>query len=204
MPGLSRYRMISFMMGPMRKQSSVQLLMRPIGRWIRILLRPSGKYAFVASLREGSRLLDVGCGNNSPYRTKEIRPDVFYVGMDIGDYNQKLNVREYADKYIVTSSANFAAELEGLQETFDAVISAHNLEHCEEPQRVLTAMLRSLKKGGEIYLSFPCEASVHFPQRKNTLNFYDDETHLVRPGSKSHFSHNRRGRSYSKAVEEEI
>jgi SAM-dependent methyltransferase len=105
--------------------------------------------------------------------------------MDIGDYNQKLNVRECADKYIVTSSAGFAAELEGLQETFDAVISAHNIEHCEEPQRVLTAMLRSLKKGGEIYLSFPCEASVHFPQRKNTLNFYDDETHLVVPDLKA-------------------
>lgn len=37
-------------------------------------------------------------------------------------------------------------------------------------------MLRALKPGGRIYLSFPSEASISFPKR-NGLNFFDDRTH---------------------------
>jgi hypothetical protein len=42
-------------------------------------------------------------------------------------------------------------------------------------------MVKSLRPGGKLYLSFPCEKSVTFPSRRGTLNFYDDKTHLTVP-----------------------
>lgn len=141
------------------------------------VLRPKGKEAFLKGLSAGARVLDVGCGNNSPLHCKQCAPDIHYTGLDIGDYNQQLGSIQAADEYILTTSAEFADKIESMAEAFDAVISAHNLEHCEDPYRTLRAMCRALKQNGKLFLSFPCEASVDFPSRRRTLNFYDDPTH---------------------------
>lgn len=45
-----------------------------------------GKGGFLKTLPRGSTLLDVGCGNGSPYWFKANRPDLYYVGLDVGDY----------------------------------------------------------------------------------------------------------------------
>ncbi len=144
--------------------------------------RPHGKEAFLKALRAGDRVLDVGCGNNSPMRAKLCAPAVHYTGLDIGNYNQRPDSIQSADEYIVTSSAEFASTIEASVGTFDAVVSSHNLEHCDEPDRVLNAMCAALKSGGRLYLSFPSESSVNFPRRrKDTLNFFDDPTHTQPP-----------------------
>jgi SAM-dependent methyltransferase len=144
--------------------------------------RPRGKEAFLKGLRPGDRVLDVGCGNNSPARAKLCASAVHYTGLDIGDYNQRVESIRSADAYIVTSRADFASTIEASVDSFDAVVSSHNLEHCDEPERVLSAMCAALKKGGRLYLSFPSEASVTFPRRKkDTLNFFDDTTHTRPP-----------------------
>lgn len=144
-------------------------------------LQRRGKTAFISTVSEGGKLLDVGCGNDSPYVTKVQRPDVFYVGLDVGDYHQTAEPRGYADQYIVTSPEGFADEIGRFPDRFDAVISSHNLEHCLDPGEVLRLMLRSVKPGGRFFLAFPCEESVRFPHRGMTLNFYDDATHLTVP-----------------------
>jgi len=143
-----------------------------------LLLRPRGKASFLNSVPKNARILDVGCGNNSPFRVKSQRPDVFYVGLDVDNYNQKVNPNCYADQYIIVSSKDFVEEIGKFYDSFDTVISSHNLEHCERQDELLAAMLKALKKGGRIYISFPCEESIHFPRRRDTLNFYDDSTHL--------------------------
>jgi SAM-dependent methyltransferase len=147
----------------------------------RRLLNQKYKPDFILQLPRGARILDVGCGNNSAQSTKKLRPDVYYVGLDVGDYNQADHPARHADEYIITSSGRFAAEIEKKAESFDAVISSHNLEHCEQPQRVLSAMCRCLAVAGQIYLSFPSEASVNFPRRSGTLNFFDDLEHREVP-----------------------
>ena len=144
------------------------------------LLRPKGKVSFLESVPLKGKLLDVGCGNESPLNTKLQRPDIVYYGLDVGDYNQQVPGR-HADRYILTAPENFASEIEGMKNTFDAVVSSQNIEHCNEPERVLAAMLQSLKAGGVLYLSFPCEASTAFPTRYGTLNFYDDLSHVNMP-----------------------
>jgi SAM-dependent methyltransferase len=140
-----------------------------------------GKRTFLESLKKNSTILDVGCGNNSPFYTKTLCPSCYYIGIDVGDHHQAGDPKTIADEYIIVISELFAEAIESMSGRADIVISAHNLEHCEEPKRVLTAMARALKPGGRLYLSFPCEASVSFPKRRGSLNFFDDATHRVPP-----------------------
>jgi SAM-dependent methyltransferase len=147
--------------------------------WMKRLLRKNGKTDFLSKLNADSRILDVGCGNNSPFNTKQILPDCLYTGIDIGDYNQTKPL--LADYYIISTSQNFSSEIAKFSNVFDAVISSHNLEHCEDRVGTLMAMLDALKIGGKLFLSFPCEQSVDFPKRKGTLNYYDDPTHQLSP-----------------------
>jgi SAM-dependent methyltransferase len=141
------------------------------------ILKPKGLNAFLKTLAERGKIVDIGCGNDSPFRFKSQRPDIHYTGLDIGDYNQSIKPLDFADQYLVVQSETFAAEIEKLAGQFDGLVSSHNLEHCDDPSRVLVAMARALKPGGKLYLSFPCEQSVKFPKRIGTLNFYDDSTH---------------------------
>ena len=137
------------------------------------------KTAFLQGLRADSRILDVGCGSNSPYHTKEILPDCHYTGIDVSDYNHTKPIT--ADRYVVTTPDRFAGEIAKFKDEFDAVISSHNLEHCDDRDGVLNAMLSAVRPRGLLYLSFPCEDSVNFPHRKGTLNYYDDDTHKREP-----------------------
>jgi SAM-dependent methyltransferase len=142
----------------------------------RKVIRRHGKTSFISELPIGARILDVGCGNDSPARIKTLRPDLWYIGLDIGDYNQTSSM-SVANEYIITDPELFADQIRAFEAEVDAVVSAHNLEHCNHPNEVIMAMASALRPGGRLYLSFPCERSVLFPHRKGTLNFYDDETH---------------------------
>jgi SAM-dependent methyltransferase len=142
------------------------------------IFSPYGKISFIKRyIPNKGKVLDVGCGNNSPFRTKSLRPDIRYVGLDVGMCNQIADPSIYADELIITSPEDFASRIAKYTDEFDAVISAHNLEHCNDYEGVLFNMLKSVNGGGYLYLSFPCEDSVNFPSRKGTLNFYDDKTH---------------------------
>jgi SAM-dependent methyltransferase len=146
------------------------------------LFSPRGKKAYVAQLPHSARLLDVGCGSNSPYLVKSVRPDIYYVGLDVADYHQAEESKANADKYLIVSPNEFDGAIAGLGTSpFDAVISCHNLEHCNRPDLVLSAMCGALRPGGSLYLSFPSEASTRMPSRQGTLNFYDDPTHRSVP-----------------------
>ena len=42
-------------------------------------------------------------------------------------------------------------------------------------------MLKAVNIGGKLFLTFPCESSVNYPKREETLNYYDDMTHKFYP-----------------------
>ncbi len=151
-------------------------------RLYRRIIFPHSKGEFLQSLPvTKAEILDVGCGNNSPAHIKSILPDCVYTGIDVSNYNQtKPNV---ADNYILTSEEGFAESISQMPNRFDAVISSHNLEHCNQREETLLSMLRSLKSGGRFYLTCPSESSVNFPSRGGTLNYYDDKTHKDLPPS---------------------
>jgi SAM-dependent methyltransferase len=150
---------------------------------IRRALRPArDKKAFIQQLPDRAKVFDIGCGNDSPSFFKSIRPDLYYVGLDIEDYFQTVAPESVADAYIRTAPENFHQAIqEERDQQFDAIVSAHNLEHCAQPELVLHAICEALRPEGMLYLSFPSEASTTLPSRQGTLNFFDDPTHRAVP-----------------------
>jgi SAM-dependent methyltransferase len=156
--------------------SAMAVVMRA---FLSLILDPHGRNSFLIRLKRGCSILDVGCGNDSPFNTKKIRPDCLYTGLDIDDYNlTKLNI---ADHYILCRPEDFAANIAKFAGQFDAVISCHNLEHCNDRRSTVSAMVEALKPGGVLYLGFPSERSVRLPSRGGCLNYYDDPTHKDAP-----------------------
>lgn len=153
--------------------------MKSIRYYIKKVMRPYGKSHFLLSYvgKTHVAVLDVGCGNNSVSAVKRNCPNCYYIGIDVGDYNLDEESKSLMDEYHVVSAEDFAEEIGKYKESVDVVISSHNIEHCNEPQKVLENMILSLKNEGNIYLAFPSEKSVNFPSRKGALNFYDDKTH---------------------------
>jgi SAM-dependent methyltransferase len=145
------------------------------------LLKPYGKARFIQGLPPNARLLDLGCGNNAPLQTLLQRPDLAYVGLDVGDYNQAIPVSSVPAEYVVTSGEEFAGEIERRLDYYDAIVSAHNLEHCDDQTATLSAAFKALKVGGAIFFAFPTADSVRFPHRRGTLNYYDDDQHVREP-----------------------
>jgi len=143
------------------------------------LIAGHDRNAFLYQLKPNARILDVGCGSNSPFHVKTALPTCVYTGLDIGDYNQSLP--NLADSYIITTPEQFSAAIYSFNEAFDAVISAHNIEHCNDREETIDAMLNAVRPGGQIFMTFPCEQSVSFPSRRGTLNYYDDPTHKGSP-----------------------
>lgn len=148
-------------------------------QYISIILRSRGKASFISRLNDNIKILDVGCGNSSPYYVKQIKPDCFYTGVDVCNYMQ--NKPNLADKYIIVEPELFSSAINDLPDLYDAVISSHNLEHCNDRVATLTAISKKINVGGFLYLSFPCESSIKFPTRSGTLNYFDDTTHLNLP-----------------------
>ena len=145
------------------------------------LLRFKGKHSFVYNLPVGAKVLDVGCGNGSVLAFKEVNPSIFYVGVDVADYMQTNESKLAMDKYLIFNPSNFADGIASLERDFDAVVWSHNIEHCNDRLNTLISVLSRLKVGGLLYLSFPCDASMSFPSRMGTLNYFDDKTHLLNP-----------------------
>jgi SAM-dependent methyltransferase len=147
-------------------------------RW---LVNPRGKRSFITDCPEFGRVLDVGCGHNSPKEFKSLKPHSYYVGVDVADCRQLEDPRRYADEYFIVDPVRFSSFIESRPMSFDVVISSHNLEHCDQPVETLSAMCRALLPRGRMYLSFPSELSVRFPHRIGCLNFRDDPTHQDDP-----------------------
>ncbi|MBL6936695.1 MAG: methyltransferase domain-containing protein [Alphaproteobacteria bacterium] len=146
----------------------------------RRLLRPRGREAFLATLPTNARVLDVGCGSNSPADVKAQRPDLYYVGVDVSDYNHSVAPQTVADEYHVATPEGFADSIAALGK-FDAVIWSHNLEHCNAPERMFDVVGGALGPGGALYLAWPAEHTVNLPSRGGCLNFFDDPTHREMP-----------------------
>jgi SAM-dependent methyltransferase len=124
------------------------------------------------------KILDVGCGNHSATITKKNFPNCEYHGIDSRrDYNVSnedfLLMKKFYE--IDLSILNFD---EIPNNFFDVIMMAHIIEHLKNGDEVILALLPKLKRGGVIYIEYPSERSVNFPSKPETLNFYDDPTHV--------------------------
>jgi 2-polyprenyl-3-methyl-5-hydroxy-6-metoxy-1,4-benzoquinol methylase len=115
------------------------------------MMQPHGKFSFIKNyIAPNGKVLDVGCGSSSPCKAKILRPDIHYVGLDIVDHSQSL-AGKYADELVVIAPEKFNEPIEQWPNTFDAVISSHNLEHCNDYKKTLLSMFQSVTRGGVNY-----------------------------------------------------
>ena len=128
----------------------------------------------------GLRILDVGCGNNSPTTTKHWFPGSSYSGVDITRYNNDDADMAAMDAYyeVGIDGSGYEAIPDG---AFDFVILHHVVEHMADPDPILARICRKLKPGGYIWLGFPSVKSLGLPSGEGTLQFCDDPTHIRVP-----------------------
>ena len=122
-------------------------------------------------------ILDIGAGSHSASITKKWLPGCHYAGVDISkDYDNDEADFKAMDEFFEMdlTKLEFAKIPDG---KYDMIVMAHVIEHLHNGDMVNAGLLSKLKKGGIIYLEFPSARSVHFPSKRETLNFYDDPTH---------------------------
>ncbi|HMJ46687.1 MAG TPA: class I SAM-dependent methyltransferase, partial [Ferruginibacter sp.] len=123
-------------------------------------------------------LLDLGAGNGSPSRTTALFPNCIYHGLDLDqDY-------AYTEADIKALRKFYQVDLSKLEfdsipnAEYDYINMAHIIEHLPNGDAVLEKMAPKLKKGGYLYIEYPGKKSTTLPSMKDTLNFYDDPTHV--------------------------
>lgn len=122
-------------------------------------------------------LLDIGAGNHSASKTKTLFPNCEYHGVDIEDFNN-------SEEDYKAMTAFYQMDLTQLDfdvipaNYFDFIRMSHVIEHLKNGDQVILGLLPKLKKGGYIYLEYPGLRSTKLPSMHETLNFYDDPTHV--------------------------
>lgn len=124
------------------------------------------------------KILDIGAGSHSPTITKKYYPNCEYSGVDItSNYNNSEDDLKAMDHFyeMDLTKLEFASIPDNY---FDVMIMSHVVEHLYNGDLVLKALISKLKPGGIFYIEFPAERSVSLPSKKETLNFFDDDTHV--------------------------
>jgi SAM-dependent methyltransferase len=126
------------------------------------------------------RILDIGCGNNSPSTTKHWFPGCHYSGADIAQYqNNDEDLAAIDDFYpLAPDGSGYSAIPDS---SYDFVILHHVVEHMTEPAPILAVICSKLKPGGYIWIAFPSLRSLSLPPGEGTLQFCDDPTHVRVP-----------------------
>jgi SAM-dependent methyltransferase len=123
-------------------------------------------------------ILDVGCGNHSPTKTKHWFPKCQYFGIDRALYNiDDADLRCVERLFLIDLDST---ELDDIPDLFfDAILVSHVIEHLKRGLEVLhTLASKKLKPGGLIYVEFPSIRAMALPTMPGTLNFCDDDTHI--------------------------
>ncbi|MDA9110725.1 class I SAM-dependent methyltransferase [Bacteroidia bacterium] len=137
-------------------------------------LKTIGKYTDKKDLK----ILDIGSGSHSSTITKKWLPQCHYTGVDrdVSYDNTEEDIRNM-DEFFQLDLTELAYDAIP-DDTYDVIIMSHVIEHLHNGDQVLPLLFQKLKKGGLFYIEFPCEASASFPSKKETLNFFDDDTHV--------------------------
>jgi SAM-dependent methyltransferase len=134
----------------------------------------------VLSRRARLRILDIGCGNNSPTTTKRWFPGCHYSGADIQRYNNSAEDLEAIDAFYLLG--NDGCGYTAIPDShYDLIILNHVIEHIPAPIPILETICTKLKPGGLIWIAFPSLRSLSLPRGDGCLQFCDDPTHVYVP-----------------------
>lgn len=122
--------------------------------------------------------LDIGCGNHSVTYAKQYFPNCKYYGLDLNrEYNNDENefklMEDFYEANLEESDLNQIPASK-----FDYINMAHVIEHIKNHEKVLERLSSKLNKDGIIYIEYPNWRSTKLPSMYQTLNFFDDSTHV--------------------------
>jgi hypothetical protein len=130
--------------------------------------------------RPGVKILDVGCGNHSPSRTKRHYPECIYYGLDKTPYHHISREDQICMEQFFEIDLSIPDSLSQIPNRFfDCVFLSHVIEHLKSCSELITCLQNKLIRGGAIYIEFPSPRSINFPSMRGTLNFYDDPSHVM-------------------------
>lgn len=140
-------------------------------------LPPRFRFFYHQLKNQAFNYLDVGSGSGSPHKTAKFFSQVHYYGIDRTNYRN-------SDEDMKLMKAYYEMDLTQLQfdaipnHFFDMVMMSHVIEHLHNGDKVIEGLSTKLKKGGKIYIEYPGLRSTKLPSMRDTLNFYDDDTHV--------------------------
>lgn len=103
--------------------------------------------------RSPSRVIEAGCGRGRMYQAPRAAGFVgAYTGLEMSEEVIGRNRQLYPDQTWECGSVYAASFADG---SADAVFAFFVLEHCVYPERALTEMLRWVRPGGAVLLTFP-------------------------------------------------
>lgn len=96
-------------------------------------------------------LLDLGCGNKTPYKPFFMKYATTYIGMD---WQQSP-----VENIDIVADLNKTLPLS--DQCIDTIVSLSVLEHIKEPQQLINEMFRLLKNEGNLIIQVPWQWSLH-------------------------------------------
>lgn len=140
-------------------------------------LPPRFRFFFHELKNKTFNYLDVGSGSGSPHKTAMFFPKVNYYGIDMTNYrNTEEDMRIMKDYYEMDLTQLKFERIPN--DFFDVLMMSHVIEHLHNGDQVIEGLLKKLKKGGKVYIEYPGKRSTKLPHMRDTLNFYDDDTHV--------------------------
>jgi ubiquinone/menaquinone biosynthesis C-methylase UbiE len=122
-------------------------------------------------------LLDIGSGNHSASKTKNLFPNCEYHGIDLS--KNGYDESDLCAMHIFYKMDLTKLEMSAIPENhFNYISMNHVIEHLHNADKVIELLMTKLKSKGYIYREFPGQRSTKLPSMYGTLNFYDDPTHV--------------------------
>lgn len=143
------------------------------------------RFRFLKTLPSDAKLLDVGAGPGGIYYFKQsglpVRDDMKLYAIDVSK-----GVR--FDKYDGYQLCDLNREdIKYEENSFDAVLMSHVLEHLNDEIKTMQQINRVLKNDGRVYIEVPTPETLNYPPRErfldsgintSTINFFDDHSHV--------------------------
>ena len=107
----------------------------------KILIPPKFKYFYKDYKNDAIKILDIGCGNNSPEITKYWFPNSIYHGIDITEPSSLQ--KNFIDKLYIMDLESSDLNYE-IKDEYDVIILSHVIEHINNGEEIVDICCKKL------------------------------------------------------------